>query len=327
MRPEHIVGKKVLYGCLDWGSGHVARSIPLILQLQQQGNHVFFFGSRWQMDILEQYGFTGTCKELPPTGFRFKGDGNFLFEGLRNVRTLQTAIRRDHERTVAYATTHKMDLIISDHRYGVYSDTIPSVFVTHQVQLPPKTNWLAQRIHRKWMARFETIWIMDEADAPLAGVLSQPVQNAICIGHYSRFSKSFPKAESSGRIAAIISGPEPYAQQLFDAVCDLAATSRFHWTIICSGAYAEGKQTENARIIRQDWKTADQAIVEADLVVSRNGYSTLMDLKTLHKKAVFLPTPGQPEQLYLQTVNRNASWCYVNSAEELKHVVGQLSMK
>jgi hypothetical protein len=78
--------------------------------------------------------------------------------------------------------THEPDLIISDHRYGIYSDTIPSVFVTHQVTLPPTTNPLAQRIHRKWMVRFGTVWIMDEAHNRLAGELSKLAENAVYIG-------------------------------------------------------------------------------------------------------------------------------------------------
>jgi UDP-N-acetylglucosamine:LPS N-acetylglucosamine transferase len=38
----------------------------------------------------------------------------------------------------------------------------------------------------------------------------------------------------------------------------------------------------------------------ADTIICRSGYSTLMDLHTLHKKKIILiPTPGQSEQEYL----------------------------
>ena len=43
----------------------------------------------------------------------------------------------------------------------------------------------------------------------------------------------------------------------------------------------------------------NQAMVNADLVVCRSGYSTILDLTKLNKKAVFVPTPGQTEQEYL----------------------------
>src|ERR1043165_7696464 len=38
---------------------------------------------------------------------------------------------------------------------------------------------------------------------------------------------------------------------------------------------------------------------QAELVICRSGYSTLMDLVALNKKAIVIPTPGQTEQVYL----------------------------
>ncbi|MFI5164576.1 MAG: glycosyltransferase, partial [Bacteroidia bacterium] len=40
-------------------------------------------------------------------------------------------------------------------------------------------------------------------------------------------------------------------------------------------------------------------ILASEIIVSRPGYSTVMDLALLGKKAVFVPTPGQTEQEYL----------------------------
>ena len=41
------------------------------------------------------------------------------------------------------------------------------------------------------------------------------------------------------------------------------------------------------------------AINESEFVLSRSGYTTVMDLAKLGKKAFFIPTPGQYEQEYL----------------------------
>lgn len=41
------------------------------------------------------------------------------------------------------------------------------------------------------------------------------------------------------------------------------------------------------------------ALSTAQLVICRSGYSTLMDLAMLGKKALLIPTPGQSEQEYL----------------------------
>ena len=46
-------------------------------------------------------------------------------------------------------------------------------------------------------------------------------------------------------------------------------------------------------------KSLNQQMVNANVVISRSGYSTVMDIAKLNKKAIFVPTPGQTEQLYL----------------------------
>lgn len=50
-----------------------------------------------------------------------------------------------------------------------------------------------------------------------------------------------------------------------------------------------------------DAQQMQEAIVNSTIVVSRSGYSTIMDLAVLHKKCIFIPTPGQTEQEYLAT--------------------------
>ena len=43
----------------------------------------------------------------------------------------------------------------------------------------------------------------------------------------------------------------------------------------------------------------EQAFNESERVLCRSGYTTIMDLVKLQKKAFFIPTPGQYEQEYL----------------------------
>jgi predicted glycosyltransferase len=43
----------------------------------------------------------------------------------------------------------------------------------------------------------------------------------------------------------------------------------------------------------------NQIICASEFVVARCGYSTIMDLIKLQKRALLIPTPGQPEQEYL----------------------------
>jgi predicted glycosyltransferase len=41
------------------------------------------------------------------------------------------------------------------------------------------------------------------------------------------------------------------------------------------------------------------ALLQAQLIVSRTGYTTLMDLARIGRSALVVPTPGQEEQEYL----------------------------
>ena len=60
------------------------------------------------------------------------------------------------------------------------------------------------------------------------------------------------------------------------------------------------KRIGNIRVVNYMLKNELEEVINASrLVVSRPGYSTLMDLSILGKKAFFIPTPGQDEQMYL----------------------------
>jgi len=43
----------------------------------------------------------------------------------------------------------------------------------------------------------------------------------------------------------------------------------------------------------------EKSINQSEIVLARSGYTTIMDLAKLEKKAFFIPTPGQFEQEYL----------------------------
>lgn len=313
MRPEHITGKKVLYGCLDWGSGHAARSISLMQQLQNQGNNLVVRCTKEQQLIFETYGITAEYIPASAFSFRFKGDGRFRLEMLRNGFRFRKAVKAECLETRELLVKHGVDIIVSDHRYGLVDANVPSVFVTHQVQLPPGSGFFAQRIHRKWMNRFPVCWIMDDEGQPLAGKLSERPGNSAVdfqyIGHYSRFSGSETAEADHETVVGIVSGPEPYAQQLFQQMIERAETDNRNWTIVCPRPYTNVLPA-NVRLVINDWQAADTAIRTASLVISRNGYSTLMDLKRLNKPAELIPTPGQLEQLYLKKINDNPLWIY-----------------
>jgi len=58
-------------------------------------------------------------------------------------------------------------------------------------------------------------------------------------------------------------------------------------------------------------------IAKADLIVCRSGYSTLMDLAIMNKKALLIPTPGQTEQEYLAEYLKENGLFYYEQQKDL----------
>lgn len=293
MTPAELSQERILFTCLDWGSGHTARSVALLKQLQEQGNKLFIWCTGAQKAVFECYGIRAAYLENEGFQFRFKGDGNFTSEMRRNALGFLRRIKNERVYAEQLVTEHHISVVLSDHCYGFRSEQVPSVFITHQVSLPFKAGWLAQSIHRRWMKRFDQVWIMDDAEKRLAGKLSDAIEKSTYIGFYSRFNGQ-EISVVPGKVVGIVSGPEPYAEQLFQWILEQYGTENL--VLVTSKVYLE--VPEKVTIIT-DWKQADAEIASAEMLISRNGYSTLMDLEFLQKKAVLIPTPGQLEQEYL----------------------------
>ncbi|WP_300664419.1 glycosyltransferase [Fluviicola sp.] len=295
--PAELSQERILFACLDWGSGHVARSISLLKQLREQGNELFIYCTPAQKTLFESYGITAVYILTEGFGFRFKGDGNFTSEMRRNSFRFLTHIKQEHIRAEKLVKEYLITSVLSDHCYGFRSAKVPSIFITHQVSLPPKAGWFAQRIHRKWMNQFDGVWIMDDPDRRLGGILSESNEKSVYIGFYSRFQEQEISVVPN-KIVGIVSGPEPYSEHLFHWIIEKYGNENL--VLVCPKTYA---QIPDNVLVIDDWLSADQEIASAETIVSRNGYSTLMDLQFLNKKAVLIPTPGQLEQEYLAKIH------------------------
>lgn len=58
-------------------------------------------------------------------------------------------------------------------------------------------------------------------------------------------------------------------------------------------------------------------MANAELIVSRSGYTTLMDLVALGRSAVIIPTPGQAEQEYLGELHARTGRFVVQHQEHI----------
>ena len=103
-------------------------------------------------------------------------------------------------------------------------------------------------------------------------------------------------------IMVLLSGPEPQRSILEEKL--LGEFKNYNGKVLFVKGIIEEEQTTTASgsMTICNYMTSDtlqKALNESKLIVSRSGYTTIMDLAKLGKKAFFIPTPGQFEQEYL----------------------------
>jgi len=305
MLPNEIIEKRILISVLNWGMGHVSRSIGLIHKLLEQKNVVIIACSVEQEEIYTQYFDKVEFIRHDGYPFRFGGKGNFAWDLTKRFSLLNRRLRDERKEVESLVEERQIDLVISDHRYGFRSDKVPSIFITHQFNLPVKWYELSVNlVHRKLMFRFNLIWIMDYNDSHLAGKLSisGKEKNVIYIGPFSRFSLyDRAKFEIKYENVLIASGPQIYAQELVDTY--FANNNSDGYIVICAYCIQVPKGVEK---ISDSWRVQDEYILSTKKIISRSGYSTIMDLEILKCDYQLIPTQGQAEQEYLSSINRSS---------------------
>lgn len=300
--------KKICVSVLDWGLGHATRMMPIIRKLQQQQALVYIASSGDAASLLKQTFPTALHLPLPAYAIRYHRGRQQLLKVASQVPRLLRVIQAEQVAIRRYHADYEFDGLISDHRYGVYLDDIPSVMVAHQLALQVGAASAAvYAMHKRWLKPFDEIWIPDFPGSDnLAGSLAHtnPLpKNGTYIGPLSQFV-GLPAAESNpaGPLLAIISGPEPQRTQLEAQVSDqLVALDRP--ATLLGGKLSEGAPAYRQQLHMMPFATGEELyrlISAASCVISRSGYSSLMDYVQLGiAKTILIPTPGQPEQEYL----------------------------
>lgn len=298
------MAKRILIAPLDWGLGHATRCIPLIRQVLELGHVPIIAAEGRPLSLLRE--------EFPAQEFiPFKGYEISYPEGIGMAWKMGVAaprimrrIAEEHDELQQIIAQHRIDAVISDNRFGLYTDRVPCVYITHQVMIKaPFLEGVLHRLHRSYMERYTEVWVPDHAKDGLSGDLGHkhPLSpRGKFIGPLSRFSGEQLPMERD--LLVLISGPEPQRTRFERMV--LEQLEHFEGTAMAVLGTPEVKESRtNARghLIMPHLPASDleKAVSSSRLIISRSGYSTIMDLSVLGKKAVFVPTPGQTEQEYL----------------------------
>ncbi len=306
--------RKVLICPLNWGLGHASRCVPIALELHQQGHEVIMASSGDAFHFLKNELPQFPLEQIPDYNIKYWSFlPIWLSIGLQFPK-LFLKFRKENHSVDQLVEKYNIDLIISDNRLGVYKKGIPSIYISHQIQLlSPFGSFqnLGTIAHQYFMKSFDEIWIPDLEDknTSLAGELSHPKKkwnNVRYIGWLSRLNKSEHgfKEES---IVVILSGVEPHRSLLEKIIINQAERLRNHRFVIIGGKpqleTKPQKLPDNINYIAfANSKKLSEEIEKAQLVICRSGYSSLMDLMQFNKRLLVIPSPGQTEQEYLASI-------------------------
>lgn len=303
--------KRVLLTPLDWGLGHATRCIPIINALLDRSCEVTIAGSGDSLKLLQAEFPALRAIEIPGYRPNYPRTGAMVPKMIGQLPKFITTIRKEHEAVKELIEKYRIELVISDNRYGAWSDRVKSVFITHQsnILMPRRFGWMQQFVRNqnlRLINRFSRCWIPDYANGTtLAGELIAfgkeklkiPVDH---IGPLSRFKRN-GEAKVKYDITAIFSGPEPQRTILEDTVMPMLKRSGLKYFVV-RGLLSSEKNSGEANVAQFLRGNELQEVIEAsEIILARSGYSTVMDLLALGKKAIFIPTPGQTEQQYLAT--------------------------
>lgn len=305
---KQIVNPRILVAPLDWGLGHATRCIPIIKELINHGCEVYIAGDKSILFLLK--------KEFPSSVFlRCKGYGikygnskkSFFFGMLFQLPKILFTVFRENRWLKKTIKEYGIDAVISDNRFGMYHKKIPCIYITHQLQIKTGhaiTDFIAKKIHHFFINKYSICWVPDDEENGLGGELShlkEPPPNVTYLGILSRFY-AMP-SEIIYDFLVTISGPEPQ-RSIFEKKI-LNQLKVFSGSVLLVRGLPDSNNllTLNNPLVRiVNHLTApelNKSFEQSKMVIGRSGYTTIMDLAVLKKKAILIPTPGQNEQEYL----------------------------
>ncbi len=315
---------KILVAPMNWGLGHASRCVPLVRKFLADGHEVILGGDGDSLTLLRRHFPKLRYVYLAPLRLRYSAGKRQVLAMLRALPQIVVWSIKDHAMLDAVLKEEHIDRVVSDNRFGLFSAKTECLYMTHQLHifLPKGWKWaegIAERLHARVWRHYDKVWIPDYEDPAhsLAGELSHlshlPFNYLPCtieyIGPLSRLSIGNGSGTDRERLGdasvlAVLSGLEPQ-RTLFEKEIIARYQDSDEKVLIVQGLM----NRPNTRFTRSNITIVpylvDQELVEALLyakhIIARSGYSTIMDLEALGcmNKSELIPTPGQPEQVYL----------------------------
>jgi hypothetical protein len=319
---------KILVCPLDWGLGHAARCVPVIRELRERGHDIVLGAYGRSREFLAGEFPDLECLHFPGITVRYPAGKRFAFFYVYKIFGFLGQIAREHRGLRSLVMAHRFEMVVSDGRVGLFTRLCPSVLITHQLFFKfPRWEvagvswgrWLETVFFwffRPILRRFSQVWVPDFASPHgLTGELSHrrtSLKNIRFIGPLCRLSPSSRPDEPASAVdrLALVSGPEPQ-RTMFERTLKAILRDLPGRNLMLLGKPEEARTggpgprpDDREDGLRQfphaDEETMSRLMRAAGLIITRPGYTTVMELAGLGiKKVLFVPTPGQTEQEYL----------------------------
>jgi len=294
--------KKIIIAPLNWGLGHATRCVPIIKELQKSNFTPVIASDGTALQFLIKEFPSLEFFELP--SYKISYGRNLKWSLILKIPTIVRAVHKERLLIQEYVHQNPNVVgIISDNRFGCYYTKIPSVYITHQLNvlsgfLTPVTSFFHRRVIRK----YNECWIPDEENSVYSGKLSRSSKNLNqkYIGVLSRFKKQ--ELPQDIDVLILLSGPEPNRTQLEIKLTSIFKTSSKKVYLIQGIVEKTQKTTKENQLTIVNFmltKQLEHTLNLSKMVICRAGYSSVLDLVSLRKKALLIPTKFQNEQEYL----------------------------
>ena len=312
--PTSLKNKKVLLSPLDWGLGHATRCIPIINTLLENDNEVIIAADKGSYALLKQAFPQLEFFRLPGYDITYPANGSMYWKMFLQSPKILSGIKREHQQLEQIIKGRDIDVVISDNRYGLYTKNAYCIFITHQLFIQTGIfSGPVKKINHNYIKKFNECWIPDFEDEEnnLSGTLAHgkhDLPKVKFIGPLSRFDQPCPKKkEFEFAYCAVISGPEPQRTIFEKQVTEKIKKKKLKSVIVRGLPHEKKVPAGDNQITYFNHCTEEELfklMSKSEVVIARSGYSTIMDLYTLKKKAMLFPTPGQTEQQYLFEYHR-----------------------
>ncbi|MDR2431562.1 MAG: hypothetical protein LBD99_04855 [Candidatus Margulisbacteria bacterium] len=326
-------GLKIVFALNSYGLGHATRSLPLIQAAVSAGYTVYVIAFGRSLAFLRRELGGGVTKyfELPDYSFSRvfsrKGFSSRKFFLISPLFIYEAQV--EHKTFLRLNRQYRFDIVVSDSRFGIYLPDKPSYLLSNQLKhsirkLPFFAALFTERYMHRVKKNFTKVIVPDTEQNPLSGKLTHNFwffkpADIEYIGILSMLKHRKIRPDIDYFIS--ISGPEPQRtvfEQKITASLDQLQGKK---VVVTLGNPEKAGLREKRGALEiyglLDRKKQEEIMNRARLVVTRSGYSTVMDLAELEKKALYIPTAGQPEQEYLARYHKKLGHNYAVRLKKL----------